>query len=496
MPKQPVKILELKGEDWIKGISIQDTFALGGIFQVSAKNFDPFELMGFLRATLAPVQIDGATITTAVKYLLAAASGGVGYIFAMGDRSGAGAKSFYRIKTSDLTVTAYTAEWGANIAGAAQFDGLAYYKGRLVYYDSNGNFMSNTFPAPAAGSQVLLLSTSVYPKDGLPPMHKCPDGLLYVGLSNSGVVGSITNVTGAGGNSASAFDSGNSDFVCKDITDDGRYAMFLMDDNPDNATNIASLCQLFVWDMDNVDPQVVITIPDSFVTAARWVDGRLLVWGASGIWQLSVSSQTAKLIFPLPSTAIPAHGYQVTIANNIAHWCSPTSGAVVFAYGAKIGKPIMYSPYQISGSDNLLTALVASGTYFFASLDAGTNTPKVYVQNSGSTRNNLTIETVPANLDQSYKIAYVKVVLKQKMTSGQALALSLFNGADETIMTTNTQSYSANKRKKSIIFKPKPTTSSIKDFDDIYAVINPQGGAEVARVCVYGYPASDNAQIT
>lgn len=39
----PVKILELTQNDWMKGISLQDTYPIGGIFQSSSYNFDPFE---------------------------------------------------------------------------------------------------------------------------------------------------------------------------------------------------------------------------------------------------------------------------------------------------------------------------------------------------------------------------------------------------------------------------------------------------------------------
>jgi len=39
---KPIKIYELKGLDWVKGISIQTGIALGGIFQ-TAINFDPFD---------------------------------------------------------------------------------------------------------------------------------------------------------------------------------------------------------------------------------------------------------------------------------------------------------------------------------------------------------------------------------------------------------------------------------------------------------------------
>lgn len=505
MPK-PIKILEVKDEDWMKSISLQDTFGLGGIFQRSVYNFDPYILAGFLRGTLLPVQVGNGTITIKIKYFAVGANAGIGYVFAMGDRADTGEPCIFRIQTSNQDVVDFSDQWGQNQpAGAMLFQGLIVYKGYLVYYDrSNGNFMSNLFPSPASGSETLLLSTSVYPKDGLPPMHIGPDGILYVGKSNSGDIASITNVTGAGGNTLSAFTSGDTSLTCKDITDDGRFLIIAMDDNAENATEISGNCKVFFWDMDKADPELVWNIPDAFLVSARWVDGKVLVIGASGIWQCGIST-APRLIVPLSSNEIPEHRYQVDVRNNVMYWTSPVTGAKVHAYGAKIGKPIWFTPYQVSQNDNLLSAFAVSGPYFYASVDAGSNSPKVYVLNDESVdetkaesdRSNVTIETVPISLPQPFRIAYTKVVLKESLSLSlsQGVGIGVFNAADESIDQIQYQFASAAKRRKSIIFKPKGVKGVI-NFEDIYLFINAVSGAIISRVCVYAFPEDDNAQKT
>lgn len=485
----PVKILELSSGDWMKGISLQDTFPIGGIFQSSSCNFDPFETMGYLQPALAPVQLDDTKIVAITNSICGSSDGS--YVFGLADRSGAGAKNLFRINVADNTVTNYSMTCGS-AAGSRRFRGLVSYKGRLVTLEcETGSIYSVT------EDDVTETYLGISPSSNItytpPVFHVAPDGNCYFTLGvQNGEVGRIDTVSGAGTNTANAFTI-NPDLVPKDFTDDGTYEIIIADNNPSRTANVSGVCKVYFWDMDKPDADLILTIPDSYLIAARFVGGRLLVIGASGIWQCGIGTAPT-LIVPLDSDHLPSNPYQVSVKGNILYWASVSSGAKVYAYGAKVGKPIFFAPYQTTGSDNLHTTFIVSGNYFYAGLDAGTNTTKMYVLNSGSTRTNATVQTAPNVLPYPFKFAHAKVVLKSKLTSGQAIALTLTNSEGLSIMASTTKSYSASNPIRSFIFKPAYTANQVQDFEDIYATINPQGGAVVQRVVIYGTPLKDYSE--
>lgn len=485
-PIDPIKILELSKTDWIKGISLQDTFPIGGIFQSSSCNFDPFETMGYLQPALAPVQLDDTKIVAITNSISGSYDGS--YVFMLADRSGAGAKNLFRIKVSDNTVTNYSMTCGS-AAGSRGFRGLVPYKGRLVTLEcETGSIYSIT--EDDATETYLGISPSFQITYTPPVFHVAPDGNCYFTLGvQNGQVGRIDTVTGAGTNTANAFTI-NTDLTPKDFTTDGTYEIIIADNNQARIENIAGVCKVYYWDMDKANADLIQTIPDSYLISARFVDGRLLVLGASGLWQCGIGTQP-KLIVPITLAHLPSNPYQVSLQGNIMYWASIGAGARVYAYGSKIGKPILFAPYQTTQSNNLHTTFIASGSYFYAGLDAGTNTTKAYVHNSGTTRANATILTAPNVLPFPFKFNYAKVVLKSKLSSGQAIDLYLQNSEGLYIKASDTQSYSASNPRRTFYFKPVFSAGAVQDFEDIVCAINPQGGAVVQRVVIYGTPLSD-----
>lgn len=477
---------------------MQDNYPAGGIFQASAYNFDPFETMGYLQPSLLPTVIDETKVLQVMNSCVYGFDNN-GYIVFAGNRSGTGVKNLYRIKASDQSVTDYSIT-GGNATGSRSFGGLGFSAGiagtssRLLFTDStNGTIYSMTLAGLT--SETALLTQSSYDGTRLMIFHNAPDKNTYfVGQSLAGEVGRIDTITGAGTNTETAFQCDPS-LTPKDLTSDGRYEIIIADDNPSNTTGITSNCKVYFWDMDSADPSVVHSIPDSYLIASRFVDGRLLVLGASGIWQTGIG-MSPKLVFPLSASQLPQNPYQVTVQNNILHWVSTTSGAKTYAYGAKIGNPIFFSPYQTTGSDNLHTAFISSGIYFYASLTAGTNTTKIYIHNlAGSSRQNTTVETTPKTYSNPFTFSYAKVTLKSKMTSGMSVNLTIYNAGDETIMDTNSQAFSVMGGKKSMKFTANPVAGSVSIFEDMYIKINPVGGAVVQRVAIYGIPMEDSSQI-
>ncbi len=484
----PQKLMEIKGADWLKGISIQDTFPIGGTFQSSSYNFDPFDLMGYFRTALTPVQIDNTKVLEVMNSCVYAFDG-VGYIVFMGTRTGTSVKNLYRITASTQAVTDYSVTGGSG-TGTRNLAGLGFYKGRVLFADLDSASIFSLVIS-GIGTETALLSPSGYSSTEPTVFHNAPDGNCYFcrGAAN-GQVGRIDTVTGAGTNTGSAF-TGDTSLTPKDMTSDGRYEIIIMDDNPLRTTGITSNCKVYFWDMDKADADIVLTIPDAYLISARWVDGRLLVIGASGIWQCGIGT-APRLIFPLVATELPTNPYFVTVQNNIMYWASASSGAKIYAYGAKIGTPILFAPFQTTGSDNLHTTLISSGTSFYAGLTAGTNTTKIYIHNTGSTRTNASVTTVPLQLAQPWKFSYAKVVLKDVLSSGQAIALTINNGAGTSILPVTTKQFSVDGAKKTFIFQPAGGT--IREFEDISVIVNPQGGAVVQRVCIYGTPIDEPSQ--
>lgn len=497
----PTKIFELKGQDFMKGLSIQSGLALGGLYS-AAIGFDPFETMGYFKSGLYPVQIDGTTISTQVNFLASGASGGEGYVFAMGDRSGTGAKCFYRIKMSDSTVTDYSDKIDqVTTTGAVQHNGMTVYKSRVVYaHESAGAIYSNSL-TPTVVADTLILSSANVSLTGHPVVFGVgSDGNLYYTAVGGAAIGKIVSVTSTSGNSAAAFSFTDTSLIPKDICNDGIYTIFIADNNGAGGgianTSLANTsCRVFFWDTIKSKADIIYDIPESYLISCRYVDGKVLILGSQGLWACN-SATPPKLIFPLTSSKLPTHATQVTTQNNILYWAGTAQGAGVFAYGSKIGNSILFNPFRNGGSDNLHTALVASGTYFVTASDAGTNTPKVYLHNSGSTRSGATLLTATKTLDQTYSISYVKVTLKAPLGSGDSIVLALYNGNGQVIMDSTTKSYAQDGAKQTLVFQPKSASGSFSKFEDIFLSITVVDDATVQRVSVYGVPLSDdNTQV-
>lgn len=470
--------------DWMKGISLQDTFPVGGIFQSSSYNFDPFETMGYLQPALASVQLDSA-INKKPTASVAMQGNGVGYVFMIADRTASAAKNLFRIKVSDLTVTTYSLT-GGNAVGARSFSGIGYFNGVLLFLDQANGFFYRTDISNAAET-IIATGISGNGANSVPPVfYTGADGNLY--FTKTGSDGKIGKITTAFALTDGAF-QGDSNLTPKDITGDGTYLIIAMDENPSQVSGINTKCQIYYWDMDKADADLVQTIPDSYIVSARFVDGRLLVIGGSGIWQCGIGTNP-RLIVPLTESQLPVSNQAVTISGNIMSWVAGTSGQE-YSYGAKIGKPILYSPFQSNQSAFNQTTLVASGNYHVVGVDDGASGGKAYISNTGSSRTNATVITAPNVLSIPFRFAYAKVTLKSKLTTGQAIDLILQNSEGIEIKASDTKSYSVSNPRRTFIFGPKKDSVQVEDFEDIVAQINPQGGAVVQRVVVYGTPLAD-----
>lgn len=489
---KPIKILELKTTDWMKGLSVQSGFSLGGLFR-RAKSFDPYEEMCYFKPSLAPVQVDGETITTKVNAMVSKSNGVDGYVFAIGTRTGgAGNKCLYRIKLDDATVVDYSSQIDQHDgASTIPHQGITYWNGRLIY-EANGVIRSNVI-TPASASDTNLLSTSNTGLTGADVIFAVgSDGYLYYTANQGHSIGKIIKADGTAGNINNAFTFTDTNLVPKDITSDGFYTIFLADNNYQRSLLVKVTCKIFFWDTISSKAEVIYDIPDSYVISAKYVNGRVLILGASGLW-ICNSATPPKLIMPLSSNKLPTLASQVDVKGNILYWASPSLGGEIYAYGSDIGKDILFNPYTSNQSNNLNTCLVSSGDYFVCGVDEGTNTPKVFILNSGTTRGSSTIQTTTIPLVQPYSLSHIKIVLKKPLATGEEVIAQLLNGNGGLITDTIIKSNTINGDKQELLFEPKPTDATVKSFEEFYLSIS-SNGPIVQRATVYGIPIDDFSQ--
>jgi hypothetical protein len=495
----PIKILELQAESWIKGLSAHAGLPVGGIFQ-TATEFDPFDLVGYLRASIAPTDVDTTTLSTEINAMASGASNGVGYVVAIGNRSGAGAKCAYLINTSTNAVT----DQKANVSSDLLLNGCAIYGGYVIY--SNGtsaNIRSATFPA--FSSDTLIESPPNMQVTNQPVVFAVgAHGYLHYfrGVSN-GEVGVITVPSSASANNTSDSIIVQTNLTPKDGCSDGRYFVVIADDNPTRATGISADCKVFFTiptfvagvPTSTTTWEIAYSIPDQYLISARYVNGRVYILGYSGIWECSIG-QAPVLVQPLLPTQIPKNPYQVTVQKNVMIWGSSTAGALVYAYGNPLnGKPIFYSPYDSTGGDGLHTALVSAGNYVYAGVDGTSGAViRVVAHNWGSTRANSTLQSTVTHLPQPYSFARLKVSLKKPLASGESVLVALYNGNSEPILTQSTKSFASNGAMRSLLFDPAPDSISIPNFENFYVLVTANGGAIVDTVQVYGLPQSALSQ--
>lgn len=488
----PIKILEIKGLDWLKGLSIQAGLALGGLFQ-NATNFDPFEKMGYLQPSLAPVTIDASTITTQLNYLASFADGADGFVVGIGNGTGvAKTKTLFSIKMSDSSVTDYSDQIDQNAGSQVDHFGIGIYKSRIIYGQST-TLRSNTL-VPSTGNDENILSTSLTGSVLYPLVFvEGHDGNLY--FNNSTGLGKILSVTDTTGNINNAFTITDSNMRTRDICNDGLFTIFIADTNANKVTTATSRCRIFFWDGIKSTADIIYDIPDSFVISCRYIDGKVLILGASGIWVCN-SVTPPRLIFPLTSTQLPTSANAVSAKDNIMYWGAVGVGTKVHAYGSEIGEPILYTPYTSSSGVDLHIALVSSGSFFIVTTD----NPSVFLLNSGSDRANATLTNTTLQLPQPFTLAFVKVVLKLPLATGQQITLNTFNGNGSVISATDVKTFTNVGAKQTLIFAPKSAANNFKKFEDIYVQINPArqtgdgANAIVQRVSVYAFPADDNSQ--
>lgn len=478
-------IFELTGKDFLTGYSIQAGQPENGIFQ-NALGFDPFNKRGYLVPSLQPSALSDPT--GAVKCINSWFESTTGYVLVQT------ASNLYRYAVdSPYGQTSYTSKMTITspIAGAIVWadpsSGTLYYI--YAQWSSDVKVFSNNLAASPTETQIMT-NSPITSNNDIRPFCIGSDNNLYIG--HTGYIGRITNpTTNDNDHSHFALDYG---FTPRWIVSDGYYLVIMADNNHVTTTSRTVgnyKCKIYFWDKYKATADVIHTFSDSYIIGGAFLNDKVYVFGYNGIYVCNIVT-SPKMIWDFRGNSTitnrPISPYQIVGGSDRIYWGdgNTSTGSDIFA----IKDTTLYSPYITHSTTAGHAALELVGTSLFAA----TSTPKLYVHNVGSTAGNLTAQTATIRLDQPHTLDYVKVVLKSPMSSGQAVAVNMWDSNASVIMDTNTRSFSTNGAKKTLIFKATPSSNSKKRFNDFYLQVNPQSGVAIERVSVYATPMDDHLE--
>lgn len=495
---KPVKIFDLSMDKWMGGLSRQSSIMVDGLFS-SSSNFDPFEISGMMQCSLASTKASDLDITVTPTTINSFQKSGVGYLYVHSPT-----KLYEVLDGSPYT----TVDKTANISAASSVRGSIIFNGYYVYSLSN-TVRARIVPV-TSGSDVQILSLAT---DGTwHPFCVGADGNLYIG--DYGVVGKITKSLAAGegvlgttGNvgTAVALESG---MYVRDLVNDGRYLVIIADNNPSGDYNNTGgstppvpvngnyRCQVLFWDMIKSTFDQRFEFNDSYLIGAKILDGGIYVFGGDNLYVCNISTPPKAIFnFRSPSTITekPQTPYQIIRSKNSIYWCGQ-SNAVIYAYGSLFPgmKKIFYQPFN---STHTPSTLGFNGSKFYIGTSGTDNF--LQVSDTGTTRNTGSVITAPILLPQPYKIAYVKVIMRNLFASGDSINVYMSSqNANEEVLSSNSQTFTQVGSRQVIIFdKHLPGgahTSEADVFEDFQLTVI--SNKAVAKVEVWATPVDSQTQ--
>ena len=482
------KILELKNEDWSKGISAQGNIPIGGLFQ-RLDGVDPFYNQGMAVPSLTPDEI---TTSVSPKFFTSYNSGGVDYVYWAGGRTTKQIlkdSPYTQVDRSSEIVTIYS-----------DFCGAIVWRGKYIYSTPGNGAHSNSIPLANANDTILINSWQ-YAID-CTPMTIGADGNLYCGDGDR--VHQLTNESGTSGNSNYLqIDTG---FTVRDMINNGRYLVVLADNNVRLTADrrVGNYrCRVYFWDMIKTTSDIIYDLDDSYLSAGEQLDGNIYFFGYNGLYVCNEAT-SPKMVRPFVSynglsRAKPLTPYQLVKSKGSIYWIDGSNNTLYNGYVYAYGNPtngltkIFYKPHINSngGQTNAEYVLQVIGDQFWV----GTAQPRIWVQNIGSTRGVATVTSLDKIFPQPYRYELTKVVLSQPLSSGQSVTCEVTGaGGSKTISAQETKSYSASNPRQVLIFKTSPTSLTENRFEDMRVTIT-STGATIQRVTVYGTPLDDISEI-
>ena len=475
--RTPVKLIELSGESWMGGISLQPTLPVGGIFK-TANNFDPFNKIGVFQPSTRATQQGSSTVTAGGYFNIGFEESGLSYFYSFGNNT-----KVYKVST--FSPFGDVDDVSAQISDITVIRGATKFKDRAIYA-SNTSIKANTIPL-AIGSQVGLLSVT---SGGVHIMKVAPDRNLYATNINS--VARITSVSGTSGNSA-AYLTFESDVVLRDLESDGEYLVIAGDTNElvPAGTNTNTRCFVAFWNMKSQDLTRIWEFEDFTIYGIKFTGEEIVVFGRDNIYTCSVNSSIRPLMPMRGNTNLT---FAVMYAGGIVR----RSGSVLFGMGSNVyayGRPshdlkkIFYHPYSIDSGG--IISLFSDGNSVFAMTDDN----KLWDFSSGADVTSSILTLCDVDFKSKYEFAYAKVNLTAKLASGDSVLLQILTGDGDIILTEQEFTFATHGAVSTHIFPPKTTAGAgALIFEDATSFrLTSTNGARVRRVEIWGYPV-DPAQ--
>lgn len=479
-----IKIFELKGEDWAKGLSYFTDYPFGGLFS-EVGNFDPFLDYGYLSPSLGGITTDD-TKTSTPKFITSFSESATAKLYVHTDD-----KLYEVLDGSPYTTTDVTSE----ISVVNPVAGAGIFKGRYIYVDAAAaNVYSNTIPV-ALGSNVAIL-TSGATTEHYRTMCVAPDKNLYI--CDGSQIHQITNVTGTSSNTQGyyALESG---MLSRDVVNDGHYLVVVADNNgshkiSSNGTTGNYRCQVLFYDVNNgrSTADYIYEFTDSYVSSVKVLDGAVYIFGKDNLW--ICNSQTApKSIFNFQAgstiTEPPRYFFQVHQRNNVIYWCGSTNQKIL-AFGSKVSgaKKVFFQPFSNSANP---TCISTSGNNVYIGSN-GTNA-MLRVFNSSQTKQSFSLTSCYLPLSQPFKFAFAKVVMKNKLSSGKSVTFAM-NSLIGKITNSSTKAFSQIGAKQSILFTPQsdsgsPSVANFQEFN-----FNLSSNETISKLEIWAYPIDNYDQ--
>lgn len=492
MNEKAVKILEIGGEAWMGGISLQPTLPVAGIFK-QATNFDPFKTMGVFSPSLAPTQQGAISISTAGAFNVGFEVAGKSYFYSFADGT-----KLYRINT--VSTFGDVDDLSAKISDIASIKGAIKHKNKIVYASATSLKFNNTDTSAIDDGFTLANQRGIMSLSSAGHvMLTAPDRNLYI--TNLNQVARVTTMTAASGGvpasgNTPAYLSFEDDVILRDLATDGNYVVILGDTNSNwiSGANTKVRCFVAFWNMKSQDLVRIWEFEDNVTYGLEFTGEEFIVHGRDNVYTCTVDSPIEPLISRRGNTNItPALIYPGGIIrkDGSVMW---GEGGNIYAYGRphRALKKILYQPYTLSSSSVLSLFPHQNGVW------AMTADNKLYEFSSGSSSQESIIQLSDVDFKRPYRFAFVKIILTDPLGSGDSVqvAISTQNG-NKIILSSaaNYMDFTADGAISSKIIYPQgigsPNDASLFEDSTTIKVTN-NNGASIRRVEIWAYPAAEN----
>lgn len=483
----PIKIYELKGEDLAKGLSYFTDFPFGGLYSESS-NFDPFLDYGYLTPSLGAVITDDNRTSTP-KFITSFNDSGTAKLYVHTD------DKLYEV----LDGTPYTnTDKSAEIDVVSPVTGAIFFKNRYIYGQSAlTKIYSNVTPV-ASASNLLIFDSGGSNTEYFTPMCVAPDKNLYFG---HGDICRITTVSGGGATTANngTYYSLENGMTTRDLASDGHYLIAITDNNATHTKSAVGdtgsfRCQVLFYDVNNgrSTADYIYEFTDSYVSSVKVLDGAVYIFGKDNLWVCN-SQTPPKAIFNFQTGSTiqepPRYFFQVHQRNNVMYWCGETN-AKVYAFGSKVAgaKKVFFQPFNPSSNP---TCILTSGDNVYIGSDG--NNQMLFVLNASNPKSSTAFSTCYFPLEQPFKFAYAKIVMKSKLATDGSVTFGMNSLAGE-ITNSSTKVFSTIGAKQSIIFTRESDAGNppVANFNEFNFSLS--SNQSVSKIEIWAYPVDNYDQ--